>query len=97
MTGIREMFSEYDGSDVDWFQLAFVLEREHDFQRERMRYLDWKRGRDPKRRAYKAKWMTAYVKRRREADPEWAAKRRERRNANERRKTAERKAQRRAA
>jgi hypothetical protein len=29
MVGIKAMFAEFSGDDVDWFQLAFVLEQQH--------------------------------------------------------------------
>jgi hypothetical protein len=50
MTGIREMFQEYSGEDVDWFQLAFVFEERVRQRNERQRYHDWLRGPKPTRR-----------------------------------------------
>jgi hypothetical protein len=49
VTGIRELFEEYSGQDVDWFQLCFCWERSEEIRRERhresQRLVDWrKRG-----------------------------------------------------
>lgn len=37
MTGVAEMFAEYSGSDVDWFQMAFCFESLTATRRERHR------------------------------------------------------------
>lgn len=83
MTGIREMFSELSGSDDDWFQLAFLFESR---ARELSRRAEDKRKRDPKRMAYKSKWVTAYVKRRMAEDPKWAEERRAKRRVLDRKR-----------
>ncbi len=84
MTGIREMFSEYAEHERDWFQLQFAFEQTHN--REKQRELN--RKHDPKRMAYKSVWITAYQKRKRLTDPEWAARRRKQQVESERRRRA---------
>ena len=92
MTGIREMFAELSGDNHDWFQMAFAFERTHDREKERLRYVNWKRDARPERKAYKAHWVTEYQKRKLRDDPEWAERRRKQKRESERRCRARKKA-----
>lgn len=50
MTGIKQMFQEYSGEEVDWFQLAFYFEQEHAAKLERNR--QWRKSNRIWRRLY---------------------------------------------
>jgi hypothetical protein len=60
VVGIAEMFREYSGEDVDWFQLAFCFERANDARNERQRYRDWLRALKPTRRAKCREYQRKY-------------------------------------
>lgn len=74
MEGIEEMFEEF--SKPSEFQLQFAFETYAYLAKEPQRRHD----EQPARKEYKRRWVSAYVKRRRAEDPEWAAKLRERQN-----------------
>lgn len=98
MTGIKQMFQEYSGEEVDWFQMAFWFEEGQ--RRKRERESDWHtlyRHRDRTVKERKARWTAKNPEKARqvrlEATRRWRAKNIEKVRAQDRARQAAKKAQ----